>query len=153
MRAEHEHVSTQAKLTSCALSLSCPCRRHSLNGMNPSVVLSGLAREELTLKQLKNFFMEEMERVQLEAALLKRQLDELQSGSTTAGGEEEKLGAAEQGLADEAQSDQLRMLLEDGLAEAEENEAREEETNTDAAASSTTGTATTIPGTHGQGFL
>jgi hypothetical protein len=50
----------------------------SLHDTDPSEILSGLEKEELTLKNLKNFYMEELERIQLEENLLTRQLEHVQ---------------------------------------------------------------------------
>jgi hypothetical protein len=89
-----------------------------LNGMNATAVLSGLLREEATLKQLKTAYMEELERVELEATLLQRQLAEVQSGSSRIGGGDGQKSDFVHQLQEDAQNnEQLRMLIEHDLAE------------------------------------
>jgi len=46
-----------------------------LAGADPATISEALDKEELTLKALKSHFVEELERVQLEETLLRRQLE------------------------------------------------------------------------------
>jgi hypothetical protein len=46
-----------------------------LHGVDLTEVLQALEKEETTLKNLKNLFLEELERVQLEEILLRRQIE------------------------------------------------------------------------------
>jgi hypothetical protein len=49
--------------------------------MAPSLVLQGLASEEATLRDLSTLYLQELERVQLEDTLLRRQLEQLIAGA------------------------------------------------------------------------
>lgn len=104
----------------------------SLHGLLPSVVLLGLGREHATLKKLKNHYMEELERVQLEETLIRRQLEEMQHATNTDRTNGNAYGTASNSntntnsrsgnvdVLDEADSDeQLRLLLEEDLAQSE----------------------------------
>jgi regulator of replication initiation timing len=115
---------------------------HRLNGMAPSQVLLGLTREESNLKQLKNSFLEEMDRVQLEAMLLRRQLEELQNPRHQESKESEMDAQAAEAAGDP--DEHLRMLIEDDLAQIAAADAAAPE-GAPAASSSSSSNAHRIP--------